>query len=387
MDKTEIKNIALNLYLYAKDRDFSGWDPYDGLTSRLFQASPLNRIRLCRLAWIQFFKRCPINLRPIFLVPKGRNPKGIALFASSALNLYKCTGDDKYLADAKNLFQWLEKNHSKWYSGHAWGYNFSWQSKHFLFPAFSPTIVSTSFVGLSFLDGYDVIGDKSFVDVAASAAKFILNDFQIHREGTATAFGYGPKDKSAVYNATALGGQLFARLYKATGENSYLNAAINALDFVVSRQQKDGSWLYGDHPSQNWIDNFHTGFNLIALKKFQEYTNDKRYNNSIVKGFEFYKKELFTGQGAPKYFSHSFYPIDVHACAESILMFVEFNMPERAKEVAEWTVKMLWNKRGYFDYQITKLFRTSIPYMRWSEAWMEYALSAFLVHEQKNIGL
>lgn len=36
------------------------------------------------------------------------------------------------------------------------------------------------------------------------------------------------------------------------------------------------------------------------------------------------------------------------------------------------------NKKGYFNYQITKWYRNSIPYMRWSKAWMLWALSEYI---------
>lgn len=378
MNKTPVSEITTRLYKYAKDRDFAGWDPYDGLNSSLFKATPLNQIPLCRLAWIQFFKRCPINFRPLALVPKGRNPKGIALFASAALNLYKSDNNPEYKKDAVDLLEWLKINYTKGYSGHAWGYNFPWQSRHNIKPLFFPTIVTTSFVGLSFLDGYDVLGDPTCLDIAISAARFILSDLNIHHEGEATAFSYGPDktDDSRVYNATALGGQLLARLYKATNDKTYLAAATRAMDFVVSRQQHDGSWFYGDHITQNWIDNFHTGYNLIALKKFQPFTNDNRYSDAISRGFSYYQKALFNGAGEPKYFSNSFYPVDIHACAESIIMFLEFDMPLRANQILDWTISKMWNKKGWFNYQITRYFKNSIPYMRWSQAWMAWALSS-----------
>ena len=45
---------------YVENEDFKGWDPYDGLNSRVFQNLPIKRIRLARLAWIQLFKRSPV---------------------------------------------------------------------------------------------------------------------------------------------------------------------------------------------------------------------------------------------------------------------------------------------------------------------------------------
>lgn len=77
------------LKAYCEREDFKGWDPYDGLNSKVFQALPLlKKSAVCRLVVIQGFKRCPINLRKFALVPKEYNAKGIGLFLSGYCNLY-----------------------------------------------------------------------------------------------------------------------------------------------------------------------------------------------------------------------------------------------------------------------------------------------------------
>lgn len=88
----EIDNIInsfLALKNYCEREQFKGWDPYDGLNSKVFQALPLlKKSALCRLVVIQGFKRCPFNLRKLVLVPKEYNAKGIGLFLSGYCNLY-----------------------------------------------------------------------------------------------------------------------------------------------------------------------------------------------------------------------------------------------------------------------------------------------------------
>ena len=79
----------LKLKAYCEKEQYKGWDPYDGLNSKVFQSTPLKKWRFARLAWIQAFKRNPINLRSVLLVPKQYNSKGIGLFLSAYCNLYK----------------------------------------------------------------------------------------------------------------------------------------------------------------------------------------------------------------------------------------------------------------------------------------------------------
>ena len=85
----KIKYTLYELEKYCLSEDFKGWDPYDGLNSKFFQSTPLKYSFLARLAWIQLFKRNPINLRKAMLVPKEINPKGLALFLTGYCNLYK----------------------------------------------------------------------------------------------------------------------------------------------------------------------------------------------------------------------------------------------------------------------------------------------------------
>ncbi len=80
----------LKLKNYCEKEQFKGWDPYDGLNSKLFMAIPgLNNNSFYRLFVIQLFKRNPINLRKITLVPKEYNAKGIGLFLQGYCNLYE----------------------------------------------------------------------------------------------------------------------------------------------------------------------------------------------------------------------------------------------------------------------------------------------------------
>jgi hypothetical protein len=78
---TEFQNSFQLLKAYCEQESFKGWDPYDGLNSKLFQALPFfSNNRFFRLAWIQLFKRSPLNLRKLTGVEKGYNSKGLGLF-------------------------------------------------------------------------------------------------------------------------------------------------------------------------------------------------------------------------------------------------------------------------------------------------------------------
>src|SRR4051794_18525942 len=82
---TDLKTAHRDLWKYCRAQGLAGYDPFDGLNSRLFQATLLKKSRTGRLAWIQFHKRSPVNFRSLVGVPRERNPKGIALFTLAAI--------------------------------------------------------------------------------------------------------------------------------------------------------------------------------------------------------------------------------------------------------------------------------------------------------------
>ena len=90
MNNQAIINSFKKLKSYCEKEQYKGWDPYDGLNSKVFKALPYFKKRaFWRLCMIQAFKRNPINLRRLFLIPKDYNAKGIGLFLQGYCNLVK----------------------------------------------------------------------------------------------------------------------------------------------------------------------------------------------------------------------------------------------------------------------------------------------------------
>ena len=87
--KSKVISSFLKLKSYCESENFKGWDPYDGMNSKVFQALPFKHWDLGRALWIQCFKHSPINFRTLLLVPKEHNAKGVALFLLGYCKLYK----------------------------------------------------------------------------------------------------------------------------------------------------------------------------------------------------------------------------------------------------------------------------------------------------------
>jgi hypothetical protein len=49
-----------------------------------------------------------------------------------------------------------------------------------------------------------------------------------------------------------------------------------------------------------------------------------------------------------------------------------------AEKIAAWAIDNLRDASGYFYYQRRRLFTVRTPFMRWTQAWMVYALARLL---------
>ena len=397
-----IINSFLLLKNYCEREQFKGWDPYDGLNSRVFQFLPfLKKSAICRLIVIQGFKRCPVNLRRMVLVPKEYNAKGIGLFLSGYCNLYKAVEKWPQLAEkigtAEEIKEMVEKLaellislQSEGYSGACWGYNFDWQARRlFLFPKNTPTVVATNFCATALMEAYEVTGNENYLKIALSAADFILKDLHRAKYNDGFLFSYSPlKGNDTVFNASLLGSKLLAYCYNYTGKREYKEEARASVFACCEAQGDDGSWVYGMLPVQGWIDSFHTGYNLDGLIAYEEQTGDKSFHGNIEKGFDFYIKNFFEEDGCPKYYHARKFPIDIHCPGQLLITLCRLHKLNDYRELVEkvlmWTVDNMQDKRGYFYYQLKSGISSKISYMRWSNAFMFNALSFYVLEMSKE---
>jgi hypothetical protein len=248
-------------------------------------------------------------------------------------------------------------------------------------PRHEPNIICTTFAGNALLDGYERYGKAAFLEAALSASEFIFNGLNIVTSGNGICFSYTPLDREEVHNANLLGGAFLARLYRHTGRKDLLESALASARFSVSRQAADGSWPYGESPAQSWIDNFHTGYNLVALKRIQDLMGSDEFVASISKGFEFYQKHFLREKGIAPYFHDRVYPIDVHSIAQAVITLVELQAFGRgniqsACDLLQWAWKNMRDPRtGAYYFRKHRWMTDRNIYMRWSQAWMLLAMT------------
>ena len=381
-----IDQYIASLSNFIENRHFAGYDPYDALNSPLIRAFCFNK-KYCRIAWIQLLRRLPVNLRPFLLMPAGHNPKALGLFLQGFVKLYEINPKTTYLENINVLFKLLNDTVSKGYSGNCWGYNFDWQNRAFWIPKHTPTIVNSSFIGHALLDGWASLGERRFLDMALSIKNFLLKDLHRTYENDTFCFSYTPLDYTAVHNANLLGASLLIRLYQVTKEAAIRECALKSLAYSMNHQHKDGSWFYGEADIQHWIDSFHTGFNLEAIRYFLRLGEAEEYRSAFEKGVSYYAENFFLEDGTPKYYHDRVYPIDIHAPAQAIAFFSGEGEKYRdlTERILSWMLKNMWDKRGFFYFRKGRFFTNKIPYMRWSQAWCFRALTSYLAVATREI--
>ena len=392
------------LQKYCEAEDFKGWDPYDGLNSRIFNAVPLlKNSALSRLIMIQFFKRSPVNLRRVGMIPKDYNPKAIALFLSGYCNLYEAVianpalqlgleSPEQLLGKINYLAHLLMDIRSKGnYHGACWGYEFGWQSKAFYLPACTPTVVVTAFAVDALLRAYQVTRRSEYLDLALSSEGFILEDLNRIPKSVGFMFSYSPLDKRAVYNATLLGSKTLTAVYKYKNEVGLMNQIAQSVRPVLSTQNPDGSFPHSDQVGNKWRDNFHTGFKLESLVHCNRILCDAAVESAIEQGYAHWISNFFDREtGIALYYDNDSInsTVDLHCLAQAIPTLYHLdklgNELPLVEKTINWAIDNMQSHDGAFYYRKKGNRLNKIKYMRWPNAWMFYGMSFYLKYISEN---
>ncbi len=363
---------------------WAGYDPYDIKGTPLFlKLQKTGPTTFLGEFILKYFSR---QARKILTVKPMVNAKAMAIFGRGYLGLYKHSGDEKYLKNAIFCLNWLSEHPSKGYSGLCWGYPFDWQSRIFI-PKGTPSGVVTSIAAHAFLDGYELLNERRYLDAAKSSCSFLSNDLNIDTAADdEICFSYTPIDNFHVHNANLFSASALLRISGIVESEKYRDMGIKAFNFTVNRQNEDGSWYYWAPPDKLLynIDNYHTGFVIECLNVARRALKDEfEHEDALRKGLRFYADNLFLNDGTPKLKHNSVYPIDIHSCAQGIITFCELadfepKYLKMAHKAAEWSMNNMQDEKGYFYYRVYKHRVDRTPYIRWGQAWMLRALPYLL---------
>lgn len=378
--KEMIEQSLLRVEKWVEDHDYKGYEPFDGLNSFI---RPLTFGNLfAERVLQQLIRQSPVNLRPLFGVRPDESTKGRGYMAWGYVTRQRLTGDRAYAAKAADCLEWLIENKAPGYSDYCWGNHFAFSSRVGRIPKLEPIIPWSSLIGQTFLDGYETLGNKKYLEVAESICGWIL---KLPRKQTASGvcIGYNALGESTVHGASMLGAALLARTARFTGNKSVLHVAKEAMEYSCTRQNSDGSWYYAEEANAKWIDNFHTGYNLDSLKCYIDSTNDSAYDENLRRGFTYFKNAFFEESGRPKYYHDRAYPIDIQCASQAIdtlAYFSEYDKTslELSARVARWTILNMQDKSGYFHYRQLPYMRVKTPMLHWGQATMYKALAHLL---------
>ncbi|HET9479087.1 MAG TPA: hypothetical protein VFO72_07085 [Pyrinomonadaceae bacterium] len=380
-----LQKVYDQLLAWCREHDFAGHDPFDALNSRVFQVTPFAKSRNARLLWTQLVKRSPADLRSLALVPAERNAKGLALFALAQLPTFRRVRTEESISQARSLLSMLLSLKVEGFSGASGGYNFDWQSRNFYAPRGTPTVVPTAFAARALIEAACEFREDEYLYSARSVCDFLLRDLpRTVDTATELCFSYAPDANTRIFNASLLAAEVLAAVGRLTNESSLRDYAERATRYVIKQQQPDGSWTYGADRNQSWIDNFHTAYILFSLKRIISACSlGEEFQQSLGRGYRYWKENFFLADGWPKYYHDDPYPADAHAAASAIVTLLECRDLDEtsattARQVASWTIENLRDKRGFFYYQRRRFYTVRKPYMRWTQAWMLYALARLL---------
>jgi hypothetical protein len=365
---------------WIESHDYKAYEPFDGLSSS-FRPLTFGNVLLERVL-LQAIRQSPINLRPLLGVKPLESTKGRGYMAAGYLAMLEATGDASYGEKAANCLDWLIEHKSPRFDQFTWANYFDFASRGGRYPKDEPIIVWTALVAQAFLDGYEVLKKKKYLDVAVSSCEWILG-LQREKTDRGTCISYHALYQSSIHNANMLGAAILARTGSLVGNSEALKVAKEAMEYSCSRQLADGAWYYGEKPHYHWIDNFHTGYNLDSLKCYIECTGDPAYDAHLKRGFDYYRKTFFGADWAPKYYHDRLYPIDSQCAAQSLETFANFADYDEASldagcNVAGWTIRNMQDRDGHFYYRRYPFMAAKAPMFHWAQATTYKGLAALL---------
>lgn len=375
---------------YVAREDFAGYDPYDALSSPIFKLPLLNSSHYVRLAVQQVVKRLFVNIRPLLGIKKQVSAVSLARMLEGYAHLFAIDPlhRDYYSDRITMCLSRIEALRSRRYSGDCWGYEFDWEPRYATkpIPAGVPNIIATGIVTNALVETHRLAGMQA-LDSCLSAAEFVLRDLErtVATDGS-FCWGYFPRDRQLVLNATMKGARLCAQVFSLTGDRELRDAAQATVRFVMDHQRPDGAWPYSVGDARSWVDNFHTGYLLECLEAYERYAKDSTFSSAKAKGWRYYRKYFVTPESVPKYLDHRITPIDATACAQTISTLCTFGDVPEAGRVALWTLAKMRRPDGAFVYQRHTHYTNRIPYMRWSTAPMFCALARLLYTIDEELG-
>jgi hypothetical protein len=265
---------------------WAGHDPYDGLWwawPRLMVGGPRRR-----QAVVQLHARIPLNVRRLRRSEPPRIAKTLGLFAETHQALAGVAGQAaaKHESACRAALDLALASASL---DGVWGYPFDVQTRWGYYPAGTPNVVVTAFVGEALWRAAKALDVHDYELAATGSAAWVSERLYLEDRGY---FAYHLHSKTLIHNANLLGARFV--WHAMPGARSAVERAVDA---TLSCQSADGSWRYGEGSAKlDFVDGLHTGYVLDCLADLTEV--DPTVEAALGRGFDFYAEHCFRSDGA-----------------------------------------------------------------------------------------
>jgi hypothetical protein len=401
--RAEVGRSVEDLDRWISKNGWAGYDPYDVKGTRLFMwalslrkggwfANNVRRVILgLLLVGESLFPRL---FRVMLRVRPAINAKGMALFAKAYLQLYRSTGETGFKAKALACLGWLDTHRATGFTGACWGYPFDWRTG-VIVPANTPASVVTAAACDAYWTAWKILGEPGYLQVCAQTCEFFVNQLNIETiDDETVCFSYTPLDYFHVHNTNLLVAEALIRVGGKVGNQAWVELGLKAGNYALREQNEDGSLFYWgrdqDFVNPRRVDHYHAGFEIRCLYQIWKATGLTKFQVAADRYYRFYLRSLIERGAdfvAPKMYPHDRYPVDVHSCAEALLLnaLLAADYAEARALVPrlfEWARERMQHRDGYFIYRRSRWLGrevpSRIPYIRWGQAWMLLALSEVL---------
>ncbi|WP_417844516.1 hypothetical protein [Thalassospira sp.] len=376
-DAERLRAVRGRVWQHMMDHRFAGADPFDGLHSKYCAGSTIMNHRISRLAWLQALKHAPAKIRDYAAIPPMVNPKTLALLlgAGDGVPVSDWSASGAAFDGAKVAPDLTRQLLALQNPDGGWGYPFAWQARAFFAQGGQSNAIVTCFVVDGLLNGGKIPPDHSALQ---AAAMFLRRD--LWRDPSVTGadggyFGYIAGADAEIHNVTLWAAWI---LWRLVPDNPCSQIAIER---VLGQQRDDGAWVYGKRPHHGFVDGFHSGYILDLLHRL-DVARWPGLQNAMDRGWQFYQRACFDDQGLPRSFAGTNRYLDSHAVAQAMATLQRFGAVAQARDVALFAIDPLFDhKRGVFYAGQGRFGKDRRVFMRWTQAWMVWAVSIMIDKE------
>ena len=375
-----LEDSLTKVIAWVQRHQYRGYEPADGNASLLFYLTG-GRIWPMRIVQ-QLVLRSPVNIRPFIGLRPHESAIGRGYMAWAYLILCRQAAARSIRDEAVSCLAWLMTNRARGHAEYCWGDPYHYATRSGRRPLGAPILIWTALIGQVFLEAFEVLGDKEYLRIAESIGRWIAA-LPIERTTSGSCLSYNAYKQESIHNSNAMGAAFLARLGASSNSPAATALAREAIAYLCTRQRPDGAWYYGEESKYHWIDNFHTGYNLSALKVYRDCLDDRSVDTVLVRGLHFFMGHFFEEDGQPKYFHDRLYPIDIQCAAQAIdtlvaLSAVDPKTLELALKVADWTIANLQATDGHFNYRRLPRVTVTTPMLHWGQGTMAKALATLI---------